>query len=243
MPKEPNSNLTNPTQGHQEATPPTPSADSSEPTYITVSKLIGKPNWSKAMVRDLLGDPDQQARNPRYRTGPPMLLYDLKRVEEAEATPEFALRLAQYELKRQTGLRISRAKRDKLIADVRQIEIRYGFDMTVEEARQNGLRAWAESEDEKTSQRGNFDGPASRNPEHYDPADIDRWTVNCLRHERSGYEAILNGIHGLVGRRLADPIIKNRVLLHISDIFPELAPAAHLQLVPEEPGPPAGPEE
>ena len=107
-------------------------------------------------MRDLLGDPDQQARNPRYRTGPPMLLYDLKRVEEAEATPEFALRLAQYEPRKQTGLRISGTKRDELIADVRQVEIRYGFDITVEEARENGLNAWADWEDGKKQSARKF---------------------------------------------------------------------------------------
>ena len=195
------------------------------------------------MVRDLLGDPDQQARNPRYRTGPPMLLYDLKRVEEAEATPEFALRLAQYEPRKQTGLRISGTKRDELIADVRQVEIRYGFDITVEEARENGLNAWADWEDGKNSRRGNFNAPASRNPKNHAPEDIDRWAVNWLRHERSGYETSLDSIFGLVGRKFADLIIKNRVLHHISEKFPELAPAAHLQLMPEETAPRARPKE
>ena len=115
--------------------------------------------------------------------------------------------------------------------------------MTVKDARENGLQARADREDDKNSRRGNFKEPASRNPKDHAPENIDRWAVNWLRHEQSGKETSLDSIYGLVGRKLADPIIKNRVLRHISETFPELAPAAHLQLVPEETAPPARPKE
>ena len=241
MPEEPNPDSTEPTQAHQEAPPS--SIGSSEPTFITLAKLIEERSWSKAMVGEFLGDPDRTAPNPNYRSGPPMRLYDLKRIEQAEATPEFAPRQAQYEVKKKAALERSSAKREKLIADVRQVEIQYYFDMTVKDARENGLNAWANWEDEKNSQRRNFEGPAFRTPEFYAPEDIDRWAVNWLRHERSEYETSLDSIYGLVGRKFADPIIKNRVLRHISETFPELAPAAHLQLMPEETAPPARPKE
>ena len=241
MPEEPNPDSIEPTQEHQEAPPS--STGSSEPTFITLTKLIEERPWSKAMVGEFLGEPDRTAPNPNYRSASPMRLYDLKRIEQAEATPEFALRQARYEVKKKAALERSSAKRERLIAGVREIEIQYYFPMTVEEARENGLNAWADWEDEKNSRRGNFEGPAFRTPEFYAPEDIDRWAVNWLRHEQSGYEAILNGIRGLVGRKLADPIIKNRVLHHISETFPELAPAANLQLMPEETAPPARPKE
>ena len=79
------------------------------------------------MVRDFLGEPDRTPPNPHYRAGPPMRLYDLKRIEQAEATPEFALRQAQYEVRKKAALERSSAKREELIADVRQVEIHYYF--------------------------------------------------------------------------------------------------------------------
>ena len=241
MPEEPNPDSTEPTQAHQEAPPS--STGSSKPTSISVGRLIEERPWSKAMVGEFLGEPDRTAPNPNYRSGPPMRLYDLKRIEQAEATPEFALRKTKYQARKKAALERSSAKREKLIADVRQIEIQYYFGMTVKEVREYGLQAWADWADDKNSRRGNFYAPASRNPKNHAPEDIDRWAVNWLRHEQSGYETSLDSIYGFVGRKLADPIIKNRVLRHISETFPELAPAAHLQLVPEGSAPPARPKE
>ena len=184
MPEEPNPDSTEPTQAHQEATPS--STGSSKPTFITLAKLIEERPWSEPMVRDFLGEPDRTPPNPHYRAGPPMRLYDLKRIEQAEATPEFALRQAQYEVRKKAALERSSAKREELIADVRQVEIHYYFGMTVKDARENGLQARADREDDKNSRRGNFKGPASRNPKDHAPEDIDRWAVNWLRHEQSG---------------------------------------------------------
>ena len=103
MPEEPNPDSTETTQAHQEAPPS--STGSSEPTFITLAKLIEERPWSKAMVGEFLGEPDRTAPNPNYRSGPPMRLYDLKRIEQAEATPEFALRKTKYEARKEGSAR------------------------------------------------------------------------------------------------------------------------------------------
>lgn len=48
--------------------------------------------WTEAMIRDLLGEPDVLADNPHYKSAAPRRLWLLRRVEAAEAAPEFTER-------------------------------------------------------------------------------------------------------------------------------------------------------
>ncbi|MGA5096124.1 hypothetical protein ACPCAC_02015 [Streptomyces lavendulocolor] len=58
-------------------------------TYLTVTGLRQR-GWTDAMVRELLGAPDVQGRDPRRWSVAPVRLYRLARVEALERTPEFA---------------------------------------------------------------------------------------------------------------------------------------------------------
>ncbi|MFV0127032.1 hypothetical protein ACLGI4_04835 [Streptomyces sp. HMX112] len=59
-------------------------------TYVTHVGLRER-GWTDAMVRELLGDPDVQGRNPRQWSVAPVRLYLLARVEAVERAPEFAV--------------------------------------------------------------------------------------------------------------------------------------------------------
>ncbi|MEU9981057.1 hypothetical protein [Streptomyces sp. NPDC050856] len=59
-------------------------------TYVTHAGLRER-GWTDAMVRELLGDPDVQGRNPRQWSVAPVRLYLLARVEAVERAPEFAV--------------------------------------------------------------------------------------------------------------------------------------------------------
>ncbi|MFF8289988.1 hypothetical protein ACF068_12260 [Streptomyces sp. NPDC016309] len=58
-------------------------------TYLTPTGLRQR-GWTDAMVRQLLGEPDVQGRDPRRWSVAPVRLYLLARVEAVERTPEFA---------------------------------------------------------------------------------------------------------------------------------------------------------
>lgn len=58
-------------------------------TYLTFTGLRRR-GWTDAMVRQLLGEPDVQGRDPRRWSVAPVRLYLLARVEAVERTPEFA---------------------------------------------------------------------------------------------------------------------------------------------------------
>ncbi|MCZ0981944.1 hypothetical protein O1L60_31580 [Streptomyces diastatochromogenes] len=57
-------------------------------TYVTLAG-VRRRGWNDAMVRDLLGTPDVQGRDPRRWSLAPVRLYLLARVETVERTAEF----------------------------------------------------------------------------------------------------------------------------------------------------------
>ncbi len=67
------------------------------PEIAAAVECIGSPGlrergWTEAMIRDLLGKPDLLVDNPHYKTAAPRRLWRLRKVEAAEATPEFTRR-------------------------------------------------------------------------------------------------------------------------------------------------------
>lgn len=46
--------------------------------------------WTPAAIKKFLGDPDKEIRNPVFRNGPKMRMYATERVEEIEASDEWA---------------------------------------------------------------------------------------------------------------------------------------------------------
>jgi hypothetical protein len=67
------------------------------PDILPELECVGAPGlkqrgWTEAMIRDLLGEPDLYADNPHYKTAAPRRLWRLRKVEAAEAGPEFTQR-------------------------------------------------------------------------------------------------------------------------------------------------------
>jgi hypothetical protein len=48
------------------------------------------PAWTPSAIKKFLGDPDKLVTNPVYRTAPKMRMFRISRVEQVEATDEWA---------------------------------------------------------------------------------------------------------------------------------------------------------
>lgn len=68
----------------------------SEELFYNQSNLLER-GWSKKLVNDLLGEPDDFSVNPHYRTGPPVRRYLSSRVMAAESSPQFQKHLEDRE--------------------------------------------------------------------------------------------------------------------------------------------------
>ena len=82
---------------------------------LTMAQLRER-GWTPAMVRDLLGEPDELRRNPVYRSAAPMRLWAAGRMTVAEVTPRLAERKAISAKRSAISVAVAHHKRDELLA-------------------------------------------------------------------------------------------------------------------------------
>ena len=101
----------------------------------------------------------------------------------------------------------------------RHLRIEYNFPQTPQEARANGFRYWRDQIRDRKTQRVM---PYTA----YDARDIDRWAVNWLHHQGTGYDQDELPAIGEPGGADARAIVRERILEEIAQRFPELGRAA-----------------
>ncbi|MBX9980399.1 MAG: DUF2293 domain-containing protein [Mycobacterium gordonae] len=72
------------------------------------------------------------------------------------------------------------------------------------------------------AERGRYDG-RSATVASADPAALQRWAVNYMRHVETDYDWLLDSVTGRVGVTEARRLIRARVLRAIADKYPYLA--------------------
>jgi hypothetical protein len=168
--------------------------------------------WTDSLIKRFLPKADKLATNPHYKSGPPMRLYYVARVEAIEASPEFIAQKEQLSPRREAAARAVATKRAKMDAYLEEIEItvpELGRDSLIDQAcKHYNAKNW---------DRDNCASSSS------DPEFLDRICVNYLRHVLTEYEARLNEISGQVGAAEAYCDIKEEALWAIADAYPFLA--------------------
>ena len=177
--------------------------------FATLSELKRR-GWTDGLIRKLLGDCDELARNPKFRYASPMKLYKMERVKAAELKPEFLFKPSS-KARKAGAVKAVRTKTEKIRQWASTVPIKYSFPQTAGQAMTRGRAS-------------------SRYPES---GSDERHAVNYLRHECSTYDNHLAESFGTVGTNLAHAIIKNRILLHIAESFPELEDEANTQMINE----------
>jgi hypothetical protein len=87
-----------------------------EEKFLTKAEVL-KRGWTVASISKILGSPDKNTRNPVYRSAPPVQLFQLNRVEEAERSPEF-LEWKQKNSKKQISARlVAKQKKEAVEAE------------------------------------------------------------------------------------------------------------------------------
>ncbi|MDD4866093.1 MAG: hypothetical protein PHQ28_02900 [Mycobacterium sp.] len=180
--------------------------------------------WTDGAIKRFLGEPDALVGNPNYRSGPKMRLYDLPRVEAADRSEQWRrwfdttkTRRAKASAQQSERMNTSRAE---LSAQINAVVIRIPY-LAKDElfgaavAHRNTQSEWHAAE------RGHYHDPAT--VFSADPAALQRWAVNYLRHVETGYDWLLDSVTGRVGVTEARRLIRERVLDAIADQYPYLA--------------------
>jgi hypothetical protein len=171
--------------------------------YLTLSELKDR-GWTQSLITLFLGDPDELRTNPRYRSGPPMKLYGMRRVKKAESSAKFRIAQENRKGRRLAAQKALATKRKKIEEYLETVEIEVP-QITKEElirrvcdnynaglvcVIQDRLRAHPNS----------------------DSKFLERICVNYLRHCLTEYEDHLKEIAGKVGVHDAYLEIKMMVL-------------------------------
>ncbi|MFF8278003.1 hypothetical protein ACF05T_18110 [Streptomyces lateritius] len=176
-------------------------------TYTTLGALRER-GWTDAMVRDLLGEPDVQGRDPRRWSLAPVRLYLLARVEAVERTPEFARCAAASGSRSAAAEAGAERRRRAVLAAIRAEPIEVP-------------RLPAAELERRAVRHRHLLG--ARGPGGMAAGALVRWQVSYLRHALSRYETLLDGLYGSTGRAEAERLLRRRLYEAIAAAYPSLA--------------------
>lgn len=184
---------------------------------LTASKIKER-GWTDTMINRFLGEPDQRKTNPHYRSGPPMRLFALARIEATEQRPDvneqIAKTLARRPARKAAARKAVETKTAQLLREVEEMAVEVEV-LPAKEARRLAI----ESYNDWQFERGDSDNFAF---EASCPDFLDRITVNFVRHELTEYDESLEETAGRVGVNVAVSIIREKVYGAIAAAYPHL---------------------
>jgi hypothetical protein len=189
--------------------------------YFSSTELKER-GWSDALIRDFAAEPCKLVKNPNYRSGPPMRLWSVERIEEIEERPEWQERAAKLLARRPAAQARALAAAEKRRQQT--IEFAQSWTPAIRLPADNYsalVEAACEAYNGLHAARGNYEKFARPGG---DPEFIDRIVGNFIRHECSDYEWMLGQIRGRVGtadayheiRRIADRKVNEAIFSTIA---------------------------
>lgn len=189
--------------------------------YYCKSDLITYRGWTKSMIKKLLGKPDTEKANPKYRCATPMQLYKASRVEKIEMSDEFKSLQEKAKKRREISRRTVKMKYDETINHVRNIKIiipKYSESELLKRAC-NHYNAYHEMQ---YMMRLNCDYEYQEATLNSNKTFLYRIATNYLRHQCTKYEDELERLFGKIGKENAYHILKQRINDAIFKAYPYL---------------------
>ncbi|MFD3662461.1 hypothetical protein ACFWVF_17960 [Streptomyces sp. NPDC058659] len=184
-------------------------------TYVTLTG-VRRRGWTDSMVRDLLGSPDVQGRDPRRWSLAPVRLYLLARVETVERTAEFAAASLLSKARSAAAGVYAARRRAAVLTAIRaapiEVPLLPGPELERRAVRHRHLLG------------GRSPGRTGAEPDGaLKDGALTRWQVSYLRHALSRYESLLDGLYGETGRGDAERLLRRRLYEAIAAAYPALA--------------------
>jgi len=213
------------------AEPTTRRKNKPKPAMITKSRLKSERGWTDKLIDTFMPEPDATAVNPNYKSGPPMLLFSVKRIERIEKREKFKAAREKAEKCRSAANKSVGTKMKKTMEEVSRMKIsvrtlkkeKLVNCACIHYNRMQNSRAWQGLPSSETEA-----SPKS------DAKFIARICVNFIRHNLTKYEEHLDDIHGLTGASEAYLEIKRKIFSAISDAYPWLTKECRRQMVETE---------
>jgi hypothetical protein len=173
--------------------------------------------WTQGLVKRFLGEPDATRRHRyRNRRRSPIKLYQVSRVQHAEASPEFAEAKSKAMVRSQAAIKAAQRKAASLLAEIDAIDISVART-SLPALRRAAIDAWKARQCKRAKLKAHGGGK------------VRRWMVNHARHNLTGYDEIIESLFAKVGKRQAYTLLKVRTLEAIATAYPELASECRAQ--------------
>lgn len=201
----------------------------SDSEFLTVAacKDLG---WTDGAINKFLGEPDDIAPNPVYKTASPMRRYRRERVEavmDSQAWQDW------YEKSKARRARLSSVlaatnerKRQELIAQsVASLKTWFpasGVSDASVVAYWYEQKSWFLSARQRDIELIDLKIP---DPSQVDSDTLARWTDNLLRHGYSNYDDVLDRLSGQVGREVAYHALRRNIDSRIREYLKNLSSA------------------
>jgi hypothetical protein len=194
---------------------------------LTKTALLEREGWSLSLVNSLLGEPDDRKKVAGYRI--PLALFNLCRVEQAEASLEFIKAQPELARRKAAAVKAKATKIERLEETTRAMRITV-LKLPLDRVQEEAIDHYNDRETEMwLAGRRSVDDDRSADKDS-NPAFLKRIMVNYIRHELTEYDRTLETTIGKVGRYSVIPELMNRVFTQIADTYPELADECRRQL-------------
>jgi len=187
---------------------------------ITKFRLKSERGWTDNLFKIFLRSPDLVKPNPNHRSGPPMQLFNLERIEAIEKTEEFKAQREITAKRKEAAERAVETKWEMMQQYLDAIEIRIPIldrAELIERACEhyNDMQDWRAVEGRSTS--------GLKATDDSDPKFLERICVNYLRHCLTNYEDHLDEMSGKVGFSQGYREVRCRIFSEISKSYEWLA--------------------
>lgn len=205
----------------RKGTTPKPKQPPKHVERLTTTALKAR-GWTDSLIKRFLTEPDATAVNPHYKSGPPMRLYLLTRVQAVESSAEYQEASAKNAGLRSGARKAVESKLDRMRQHLEAVEPPQLPTLTDVELQAEAIDHYNDRQAERSWLRGGM-GEFRPADDSSDPAFLARITVNFVRHQLSRYEAELDAVAGKTGAVMARPKIRSLILKAIADAYPWLA--------------------
>ena len=192
---------------------------------ITKTAVLARPGWSGTLVTQLLGEPDER-KKVRGSTVP-LALYELARVQLAEASQQFTDAQSGLAKRKAASQKAIATKITRLFAAIEAMPITV-TTLTATQVVANAIRDYNSEQRDRAMRRGDYDWAGASLDS--DPLFLERITVNYIRHKLSQYDRVLETTAGKTGVHTARVAINKRVYAVIAATYPQFADECARQL-------------
>lgn len=177
-------------------------------TIFSVAELKAR-GWSSTMIEKLMPEPDEVRDNPYVKSAPKMKFFFVATVKKIERRKSFQKLREKAATRSQNGHAVADRKRIALLETVNDLPIEVKV-LPLDEVEALGKEQWRSHKENQGEWVSGY------------PGDIDRLTVNFIRHNLTKYDLHIFAVVNQVGKEDALLRLQERVFDAIASAYPDL---------------------